>query len=65
VTEAEWLAATDSRPMSVFLRRATSDRKMRLFACACCRGVWAAFTWLAATIRPKQISVGRLTLGRH
>jgi hypothetical protein len=44
VTEAEWLAATDSEPMSVFLRRATSDRKMRLFACACCRAVWPAFT---------------------
>jgi hypothetical protein len=44
VTEAEWLAATDSAPMAVFLRRATSDRKMRLFACACCRGVWPAFT---------------------
>jgi hypothetical protein len=44
VTEAEWLAATDSGPMEVFLRRATSDRKMRLFACACCRGVWPAFT---------------------
>jgi hypothetical protein len=44
MTEAEWLAATDSVPMEVFLRRATSDRKMRLFACACCRAFWPAFT---------------------
>jgi hypothetical protein len=44
MTEAEWLAATDSGPMAVFLRRATSNRKMRLFACACCRSLWPVFT---------------------
>jgi hypothetical protein len=39
MTEADWLAATDPQQMLTFLRdigRAT-DRKLRLFACACCR----------------------------
>jgi hypothetical protein len=42
VTEAEWLAETDAAPMLEFLstRGAVSDRKLRLFACACCRFVW-------------------------
>jgi hypothetical protein len=37
MTEAEWLAATDPRPMLDFLRGKASDRRLRLFACACCR----------------------------
>ena len=40
MTEAEWLAGADPEPM---LRRAPgplTDRKCRLFACACCRRVW-------------------------
>jgi hypothetical protein len=40
VTEAEWLAATDPAPMLEFLRGKVSGRKLRLFACACCRRVW-------------------------
>lgn len=46
MTEAEWLASDDPRPMlnhqrpdGVWLVDA-SDRKLRLFACACCRRVW-------------------------
>jgi hypothetical protein len=44
VTEQEWLAANDPRPMLVFLRRRVSRRKARLFACACCHQVSGLLT---------------------
>jgi hypothetical protein len=37
VTEAEWLASANPTPMLSFLRRRASGRKLRLFACWCCR----------------------------
>jgi hypothetical protein len=40
VTEQEWLACADPMPMLEFLRGKASERKLRLFACACCRSVW-------------------------
>jgi hypothetical protein len=40
VREADWLDWVDPRPMLRFLRLRASDRKLRLFACACCRLVW-------------------------
>ncbi len=39
MTEDEWLAATDPGPMLNFLRGRGSDRKLRLFACTCCRRI--------------------------
>ncbi len=37
MTEAEWLAATDPKPMLAFLRGKVGERKLRLLAVACCR----------------------------
>jgi hypothetical protein len=39
VTEAEWLGSTDACRMLNFLGAQATDRKRRLFGCACCRGV--------------------------
>ena len=48
MTEAEWVAADLAALMShlqgerKYLRTAAGRRRLRLFACACCRFVWAA-----------------------
>jgi hypothetical protein len=40
MTRTDWLASTDPGKMLAFLAGRASDRKLRLFACACCRRVW-------------------------
>jgi hypothetical protein len=40
MTESEWEVCPEPRPMLEFLREKASERKLRLFACACCRRVW-------------------------
>lgn len=40
MTEAEWLASTDRDEMLAFAHAQAGARKLRLFACACCRRIW-------------------------
>src|SRR5262249_40559551 len=40
LTEHDWLTGTDPAPLLQFLRGKAGGRKLRLFACACCRHVW-------------------------
>jgi hypothetical protein len=40
MTEPEWIVCTDSVKMLASLRGNGSERKLRLFAAACCRRVW-------------------------
>jgi len=40
MTETEWLGCTDPTTMLATLPDKTSERKLRLFMCACCRHIW-------------------------
>jgi hypothetical protein len=42
MTEAEWVKVIVPRSMLEWIHRRATDRKMRLFACACARRIWAA-----------------------
>lgn len=40
MTESEWLDCTQPTLLLEFLRGKASNRKIRLFSCACCRRIW-------------------------
>jgi hypothetical protein len=40
MTEEEWLACTNPTPLLECVRDRASERKLRLFAVACCRRIW-------------------------
>jgi hypothetical protein len=40
MSEADWLAWADPYGLLGYLRSRASDRKLRLFSCACCRRLW-------------------------
>src|SRR6266545_2047065 len=40
MNEADWLACLDPQKLLGFLRDRASERKLRLFAVACCRHIW-------------------------
>lgn len=42
MTEKEWLECHEVRPLLDYLVGRASDRKFRLFGCACCRRVWSS-----------------------
>ena len=45
MTEKEWLKCRDPNKMLVFLcQEGASERKLRLYGCACCRQVWHQMT---------------------
>jgi hypothetical protein len=44
MTEAEWEGCGDIRLMADFILADASDRKLRLFACACARTFWHLLT---------------------
>lgn len=44
MTEAEWFACGEPHTLLRFLGTRASDRKLRLFAVACCRRVWHLLT---------------------
>src|SRR5688572_29475542 len=68
MNESEWLTSTDPREMLSFVVPRASDRKWRLFACACCRRVWNPFVaplTVRAVMAAEAAADGRLSAAEH
>ena len=71
MTQQEWLAGDAPDQMLLFLTAAASDRKLLLFACACCRRLWdllpegAARHAVEASERFADGEIGAEELQRH
>jgi hypothetical protein len=81
MTEGQWRASNDPEAMLAFLRsRPTSPRKLRLFACACCRRIWHAlkservrevigvverFADRRVSLEELSEAMGKISLGDH
>ena len=63
MTEEEWLACTDPQPMLEYVRGGATDRKLRLFACGCCREKWGLLseTSRAAVVIAEKFADGKAT----
>jgi hypothetical protein len=57
MTEAECLVSSEPVAMLRFLRGKTTERKQRLFACACCLGMWEQ--------KPDDLAYRAVTYGEH
>jgi hypothetical protein len=50
MNEQDWLSCTDHWRMLEFLRDRASARKLRLFACSCCRRIWPLLRYPASRV---------------
>src|SRR5262245_61785452 len=60
--EAEWLSCADPDRLLGFVLQQTTDRKVRLFACACCRRF---FDWLDLEHDQRAVQVGEMIADRQ
>jgi hypothetical protein len=54
MTEQEWQDCDDPQLMLAFLSGTADDRKLRLFACACCRLVWR---WIQSVVCREAVEI--------
>jgi hypothetical protein len=65
LTEADWSACQNPKRMLPFLKKHASERKQRLFACACCRLIWPLLTeqlYRKVVEAAEQCAEGMLTM---